>query len=119
MRMRISPTPFEALSLAVRIAGTQFELAEIVKKTQPTVSRWVDSSKRLPAEHCIAVERATGIDRHYLRPDIYPLEGRDPMPLPDHPAVRHFLSQFGGNGSCETVPILHRNRPSENRRAAA
>jgi len=31
---------------------------------------------RIPAERVLAVEKATGISRHVLRPDIYPLEKR-------------------------------------------
>lgn len=42
----------------------------------------MQSGKRLPAEHVLAVEAATGVSRHLLRPDIYPLserqQGEDP-----------------------------------------
>jgi DNA-binding transcriptional regulator YdaS (Cro superfamily) len=38
------------------------------------VWKWLNSSKRLPAEHVLAVEAATGISRHLLRPDIYPAD---------------------------------------------
>lgn len=36
-----------------------------------SVMRWADG--RVPAERVLDVERATGISRHDLRPDIYPL----------------------------------------------
>lgn len=34
------------------------------------LSKW--ERKRVPAERVLEVERATGISRHDLRPDIYP-----------------------------------------------
>jgi DNA-binding transcriptional regulator YdaS (Cro superfamily) len=36
--------------------------------TPQAVSQW----KRVPAERVLDVERATGVPRHELRPDIYP-----------------------------------------------
>jgi DNA-binding transcriptional regulator YdaS (Cro superfamily) len=66
--------PYEALMLAVEMAGSQSELARICDVGQPTVWKWLQSSKRLPAEHVLAVEAATGISRHLLRPDIYPAD---------------------------------------------
>lgn len=75
-------TPFEALCEAYEIAGSQPALAAICGVTQGTVSKWLNKSKRLPPEHVIPVETATGVSRHLLRPDIYPLplprEGEDP-----------------------------------------
>jgi DNA-binding transcriptional regulator YdaS (Cro superfamily) len=68
------PTPFQALEQAAEVAGGQSGLARICGVTQPSVWKWLQSSKRLPAEYVLRVEAATGISRHYLRPDIYPLE---------------------------------------------
>ncbi|MEG3089748.1 YdaS family helix-turn-helix protein [Sphingomonas sp. PB4P5] len=42
--------------------------------SQPAVWKWLQSSKRLPAELVLIVERETGVSRHLLRPDIYPSE---------------------------------------------
>lgn len=57
-------------------------MGRICKKAQPTVWKWLQTSKRLPPEHVLAVEADTGVSRHLLRPDIYPLslptEGIDP-----------------------------------------
>lgn len=75
-------TPFEALALAVQRAKGQSALARICSVTQPAVWKWLQSGKRLPAEYVLAVEAATGVSRHLLRPDIYPLskepQGIDP-----------------------------------------
>lgn len=40
--------------------------------TSQAVSQW----KRVPAERVLDVERATGVSRHDLRPDLYPREGQ-------------------------------------------
>ena len=40
-----------------------------------TIMYWRDSSARGPsAHHVIAIEMLTGVSRHELRPDIYPVE---------------------------------------------
>lgn len=67
------PTPLEALEEAVRRAGSQSELARICGVGQPAVWKMLQSSKRLGHQYCIAVEASTGVSRHYLRPDIYPI----------------------------------------------
>jgi DNA-binding transcriptional regulator YdaS (Cro superfamily) len=70
--MDTAPTPFEALKQAVAVAGSQSELARICGISQPAVWRWVQSSKRVPADYVLRIEAKTGVSRHYLRPDIYP-----------------------------------------------
>lgn len=72
--MDLIPTPFEALEQALQIAGSQSELARICGVQQPTVWKWLQSSKRIPAEHVLRVEAATHVPRHHLRPDIYPAD---------------------------------------------
>jgi len=72
--MDITSTPFEALQRAVEKAGSQAEIARIAGVTQPAVWKWVQSSKRVPAEFVLKIEAATGVSRHDLRPDIYPRE---------------------------------------------
>ncbi len=65
-------TPFEALELCLSRARTQEAMAIELKVSQPTVWRWLQSSKRMPAEHVLTAEAAWGVSRHDLRPDIYP-----------------------------------------------
>ena len=67
-------TPFQALTNAVAHAGSQAELARICGVSATAVWKWVQSSKRMPAEFVLAAEEATGVSRHDLRPDIYPRE---------------------------------------------
>lgn len=66
--------PYQALELALEHAGSQSELARICGVSQPAVWKWLQSSKRLPAEYVLRVEAATGVSRHDLRPDIYPVD---------------------------------------------
>lgn len=65
-------TPFEALEAAIKILGSQPALAAVCGVTGTAVWKWVQSGKRLPAEHVLAVEEATGIPCYVLNPDIYP-----------------------------------------------
>lgn len=46
------------------------KLAEAVGVDKATVTRW--AQKRIPAERVVNIEKATGIDRQELRPDLYP-----------------------------------------------
>lgn len=66
-------SPFEALKDAVAKAGGQAATARICGVSQPAVWKWLQSGKRLPAEYVLAIEAETGVSRHLLRPDIYPL----------------------------------------------
>ena len=63
---------YEALQLAIEKIGGQAPLARAIEISQPSVWHWVHKSKRVPAEYVLAVEAATGVSRHELRPDIYP-----------------------------------------------
>lgn len=49
-----------------KMGGCQ-PLADAIGLHRATVWGW----KRIPAERVLAVERATGISRHELRPDLY------------------------------------------------
>lgn len=62
------------LALACRSLGGQSAMARLVGKDQSTIHDWLRDRKPLPAEHVLAVEAATAISRHDLRPDIYPRE---------------------------------------------
>lgn len=64
-----------SLELAVRAVGSQTKLAEAIGRTQQAVSKWAKDG-RIPAEYVVAVEKATGIPRQKLRPDLY--EGMEP-----------------------------------------
>lgn len=59
---------------AERAAGGQAKLARILGLSQSTVNSWFRRRSELPAQHVLTVEKATGVSRHELRPDLYPLE---------------------------------------------
>lgn len=66
----ISITP---LQRAVAIAGGQVALATKLGLKQGHVWWWLHRAKKVPAERCMAIERATGgkVTRYQLRPDVF------------------------------------------------
>jgi len=60
--------PSDALTMAKEFAGGSVKLARLLKVTSQAIGQW----RRVPADRVLAVERATGVARHELRPDIYP-----------------------------------------------
>lgn len=62
------------LARACRALGGQSALARLIGKDQSTIHDRLRDNKPVWAEHVLAIEAATGISRHDLRPDIYPLE---------------------------------------------
>lgn len=68
-----------ALEAAIKVAGTSQKFAEMIGVTPQAISQW----RRVPALRVLTVEKATGISRHDLRPDIYP---REDMPQEGIPA---------------------------------
>ncbi len=72
--MVVQITPFEALQKAVEIIGSQHKLARLCGVSSTAVWKWLQSSKRVPPTYVLRVEAATGISRHLLNPEIYPIE---------------------------------------------
>lgn len=67
----------EALRRTIEDLGwSQRDVADIVGVSQPSVSYILTSGKRVPAEWCLPLERASKGDltRHQLRPDLYPVD---------------------------------------------
>jgi len=56
-----------ALQKAISIAGNSSKLGKKVGVSRQAVEQW----KVVPPERVLAVERATGVSRYDLRPDIY------------------------------------------------
>jgi len=76
-------SPDEAFLLAIKRAGGQARYGrDVVDATQQRVSYIFNTHRRMPAEWVLPTERATGISRHYLRPDIYP-----PPDINERPAL--------------------------------
>jgi DNA-binding transcriptional regulator YdaS (Cro superfamily) len=66
--------PHAALTEAVKVAGGQTAFARICGCTQGNIWQLLNKGSPLPAQYVLAVEAATGISRHDLRPDLYPRE---------------------------------------------
>jgi len=69
-------TGIDALRVAKDLLGSQRALAEAVGIKQPSVHEILNYGKKVPAEWCLPIERATEgrVTRHQLRPDLYPPE---------------------------------------------
>jgi DNA-binding transcriptional regulator YdaS (Cro superfamily) len=72
------------LAEAVRTVGSQSAFARLVGKSQPAVFQLLQQDGLLWPEAVLAVETATGISRHRLRPDVYgPEPTIEPAATPD------------------------------------
>lgn len=60
-----------AVKRAIRKVGSQSNLARLVGVTPQAVQQWT-AANRVSVRKVLDVEKATGISRHDLRPDIYP-----------------------------------------------
>lgn len=69
-----------ALAKAVREAGSQSAFGRLINTPQPTINGWLKRKALLPAQHVLLVEERTGVSRHELRPDIFPLADSRPAP---------------------------------------
>jgi DNA-binding transcriptional regulator YdaS (Cro superfamily) len=60
---------------AAKLVGGGAALAKILKIQRQAIYQWA----RVPADHVIAIERATAgkVTRQELRPDLYPQERRE------------------------------------------
>jgi DNA-binding transcriptional regulator YdaS (Cro superfamily) len=63
-------TKTEALKRAVGNAGGQAKFARLIGVTAQAVSQWDE----VPPLRVLEVERVSGVSRHDLRPDLYPIE---------------------------------------------
>ncbi|MER2583700.1 MAG: YdaS family helix-turn-helix protein [Candidatus Competibacter sp.] len=79
-----------ALKKAVGIAGGQKALATMIGVTQSHVWGWLNTGRqRCSGEYVLAIEAATGVSKHDLRPDIF-------GPSPDRPSPpRHAQPSMG------------------------
>lgn len=68
-------TNTEALQKAIDRAGGQNQLAKICNTSQPRIWNWLNrDAQKVPAEYVLVIEKATGVSRSDLRPDLYPVD---------------------------------------------
>ena len=60
-----------AIARAIACAGSRARLARLIGYSQVAVNKATRRGS-VSAEMAVAIERATGVPRHALRPDIYP-----------------------------------------------
>lgn len=60
-------TPIEK---AIEAAGSVAELARLVEESPQTIQNW--RKRGTPPKKCAAVEKATGVPRYELCPDVFP-----------------------------------------------
>jgi DNA-binding transcriptional regulator YdaS (Cro superfamily) len=73
----------EQIAEATKKALPRKGLSELAKQLDTTAQRlvnWRDRDHKIPAEFVIRIEKITGISRHELRPDVYPIEESYPTP---------------------------------------
>jgi DNA-binding transcriptional regulator YdaS (Cro superfamily) len=70
LEVRIMFDKKDALKRAVENVGGQAKFARAIGVTAQAVSQWDE----VPPLRVLAVERVSGVSRHELRPDLYPLE---------------------------------------------
>ena len=58
------------LDRVIERAGSAAALARLCNQKPQAVTRW-RRENRVPAKHCLAIEAATGVSRHDLRPDVF------------------------------------------------
>lgn len=69
-------SPAEAFRSAVEIIGSQNETAAILEMTQPAISKILARGGSCPLRNqgVLKIEAASGVSRHRLAPDVYPIE---------------------------------------------
>ena len=70
-KLRCRAVAKPALEEAIRRAGSRYALAKAIRITTQAIYHWGDEA---PIERVLAIEAATGVSRHELRPGIYPPE---------------------------------------------
>ncbi|MCI9500210.1 MAG: helix-turn-helix domain-containing protein [Enterobacter hormaechei subsp. steigerwaltii] len=75
------------LSKAIRCAGGQAKLAQLMGISRSSVNRWIHKfNGRVPPERLIPIYKLTGVTPHELRPDLHPTPTSG---IPDGTAITH------------------------------
>ncbi|SMR69311.1 Putative antitoxin of toxin-antitoxin system, YdaS/YdaT [Stenotrophomonas sp. yr243] len=60
------------IAIAVERSGAgQAGLARLLGVTPQAVNQWINGNRPVPPRHVLAIEAATGVSRHDLRPDVF------------------------------------------------
>lgn len=125
--MTVNPT--DAVDQAIRSVGGVANLGSTLGVSHSAVVRWRQAG-RVPVKHILHIERATGVPRHRLRPDLYPepvagfSEAQAPLcqAAPDHAAEARTLGldpdAIAAKAVAEAVRAEKTRRWQEENRAA-
>lgn len=94
------------LEMAVRIAGSQAELARRCDTSQPRIWQCLNRNRIVPADLVLPIERATGVSRYHLRPDLYPISELSPtleQTIPAHARPQQSSDSTVNPSSSSTV----------------
>jgi DNA-binding transcriptional regulator YdaS (Cro superfamily) len=64
-----------SVDFAINAVGGMRPLARLLGISAPSVWEWRHRGQ-IPVTRVLQIERLTGVSRHVLRPDIYPIESR-------------------------------------------
>lgn len=64
----------KALHRAIKTAGSMRELGLLIGATTGQISMWKHRGN-IPPQYVIPIEKATGVSRHLLCPELYPSGG--------------------------------------------
>jgi DNA-binding transcriptional regulator YdaS (Cro superfamily) len=87
-----SDSPHKAFQDVIAIAGSQGEAGKWVGVSQQAIGKRLRAKKGCAPEWALQFERKTGISRHRLAPDFYPIEDAS------HPAT---LAALPPNLACD------------------
>lgn len=74
------------LEIAIQKAGSQAALAKLIGAKQQNVWDWLNKgNKQVSPKFAIAIEEATGVSKHDLRPDIFGTDPNRPERQPHRP----------------------------------
>jgi DNA-binding transcriptional regulator YdaS (Cro superfamily) len=88
---------FAAFQGAVAKAEGQTAFANICRCTQGNISQLLRNRSLLPERLVLRAEAGTGIPRHHLRPDIYPIDTSSVPPSDTVLSVQDRLGDFDRN----------------------
>jgi DNA-binding transcriptional regulator YdaS (Cro superfamily) len=70
---KTAPNAHNPVEIAIQVAKGVRPLARLIGIAAPSVWEWRQRG-RVPAERVLQLEAVTGLSRHVLRPDLYPVD---------------------------------------------
>lgn len=88
-----------AITTAIEKQGSgQAGIARLLGVSPQAVSQWVSGLRPVPPRHAIAIEAATGVSRHDLRPDVFgPAEDASQGTATEQPSARAVFGAASGS----------------------